>query len=272
MVGRRTQRYLWFALTAVVAANSGCVTGAPELLYPQQQHLPPPPSEELRSQLGRLRLSEGNTQMETLLTGPPRGGGEGAARGAKLGAKFVLQSGGDPGVLFVLPVAALVGAVVGATRAEPAAQLDAKAGAFKAAIEELKVPQTFHRCVADRLQELTSTPGNRVIFEEPASTILEVVVERVGLADETQPSELQVINPPLSFVYTERTRLIRASDGAELYGHWLSYRGRPRPLGDWFVKNSINSMLLRQETERACRELAERLVDEVFLRYLPGAE
>lgn len=207
--------------------------------------------------------------METLLTGPAKGAGEGAARGAKLSVGFIR----DPfALLFVGPPAALVGAVVGAARAEPAAQLDAKAGALKAAMEELKVPQTFHRYVGDRLQELTSAPASRVIFEEPASTILEVVVEQVGLADETQPSELQAINPPLSFVFTERTRLIRASDGAELYGHWLTYRGRPRPLGDWFVKNSINSMLLREEAERACRELAERLVDEVFLRYLPSAE
>ncbi len=259
--------YLLRALAAiVVVSQAGCATG-PD---PQQQHLPPPPSEELRSQLGQLRLSGGNTQTEALLTGPAKGGGEGAARGAKLGAEFGKVP--DVGALFTVPAAALVGAVVGAARAESEAELDAKAGTLKAAIEELKVPQTFHRCVADRLQELTSTPGNRVMFEEPASTILEVVVEQVGLADETQPSELQVINPPLSFVFTERTRLIRASDGAKLYGHWLTYRGRPRPLGDWFAKNSINSMLLHEETERACRELSERLVDEVFLRYLPGAE
>lgn len=157
-----------------------------------------------------------------------------------------------------------MGAVVGAARAEPAAKVEEQEKAFKAVMEELKVPETYRRCVGDRLQELTSTPGSRVMFEEPASTILDVVVEQVGLVGEDV-----LINPPLSFVLTERTRLIRASDGTELYGHWLTYRGRPRPLEDWFVQNS---MLLREETERACRELAERLVDEVFLLYLLGAE
>jgi hypothetical protein len=165
--------------------------------------------------------------------------------------------------LFLIPPAALVGAVVGAARAEPAAKVEEQEKAFKAAMEELKVSETFHRCVGDRLRELTSAPGSRVMFEEPTSTILEVVVEQLGLAGGER------INPPLSFVLTERTRLIRASDGTELYGHWLTYRGRPRPLEDWFVQDS---MLLREETERACRELAERLVDEVFLLYLPGAE
>ncbi|MBZ0169223.1 MAG: hypothetical protein K8F29_07260 [Kofleriaceae bacterium] len=226
----------------------------------------PPPSEELRSQLGRLRLSEGNAQTEALLTGPAKGGGEGAARGAKMGVKFVLQ-GGDPFAFLFVPPAALMGTVVGAVRAMPAAEFDAKAQALRTAMEELKVPETFRRCVADRLQELTSTPGSRVMFEEPASTTLEVIVEQVGLTGAVEP-----INPPLSFVLTERTRLIRVSDGAELYGHWLTYRGRLRSLEEWFVQNSINSMLLREEADRACRELAERLVDEVFLLYRPGTE
>lgn len=267
MFGTRMRWHLSLAFAAVVVANSGCTTG----LDPRRLHLPPPPTEALRSQLGRLRLSEGNTQMGVLLTGPAKGGGEGAARGAAIGASSVLSlpCGASPGCILLLmaaPPAALVGAVVGAARAEPAAQLDAKAGALKAAMEELKVPQTFHRCVSDRLQELTSTPGSRVIFEEPASTILDVVVEQVGLVGP------KLINPPLSFVLTERTRLIRVSDGAELYGHWLTYRGRPRPLEDWVAKNSINLMLLREEADRACHELAERLVDEVFVLYLPGAE
>lgn len=259
--------HLSLALAAVVVVvQTGCATGVK--VDPRRLRLPPPPSEESRSQLGRMRLSEGGTQAKVLFTGPAKGGGEGAARGAAIGAGSVLSIPcGGPGcilLLFAAPPAALVGAVVGAARAEPAAKVEEQEKAFKAAMEELKVSETFHRCVGDRLRELTPAPGSRVMFEEPASTILEVVVEQVRLA----AGELG-IKPPLSFVLTERTRLIRASDGTELYGHWLTYRGRPQPLEDWFVQNS---MLLREETERACRELAERLVDEVFLLYLLGAE
>ncbi len=275
-VSRRTRWHLPLTLAAVVVVTQvGCTTG-PD---PRRLRLPPPPSEALRSQLGRVRLSEGSAQTEALLAGPARGGREGAARGAARGAAIGAEWGGGGGgpypspiFIFSIPAGALVGAVVGAARAEPAAEFDAKAQALQAAVEELQVRQTLHRYVGDRLQELTATSGSRAMLEEPASTIIEVVVEQVGLADETQPDELQPINPPLSFVLTERTRLVRASDGAELYGHRLTYRGRPRPFADWFVHNSINAMPLREEAERACRELAERLVDEVFLRYLPSAD
>ncbi len=130
-------------------------------------------------------------------------------------------------------------------------------------MEELKVPEIFGRCVSDRLRERTSTPGDRVSSDDPVSTVLEVVVEQFGLAGPW------LINPPLSFVLTERTRLIRASDGTELYGHSLTYRGRARPLDDWVAQNPAT---LREEAERACSELAERLVDEVFLLYLPAKE
>src|SRR4029077_4565739 len=144
----------------------------------------------------------------------------------------------------------------GTPSAEPAAKVEEKETALRVAMEELKVPETFRRCVTDRLPERTSTPGGRVSSEEPASTILEVDVEQFGL----DGPGLQ-INPSLSFVLIERPRLTRASDGPELYGHWLTYRGQPRPLDDWVSQNAAR---LREEAARACRELAERLVDEVF--------
>ena len=64
-----------------------------------------------------------------------------------------------------------------------------------------KIPETFRRCVTDRLPERTSTPGGRVSSDEPASTILEVDVEQFGL----DGWGLE-INPLLRFVLTERTR------------------------------------------------------------------
>lgn len=266
--GRKARLHLSLALIAVVAiTHSGC--GIRDKL--RRMDLPSPPSEDLRSQLGRVRLSEGGMQTAVLFTAPAKGAGAGMARGAGLGVRSSLVAGvgaGQAGVfiIFLAPVAALVGAVAGAVRAEPAAKVEEKEAAFRVAMEELKVPETFRRCVADRLPERTSTPGGRVSSEEPASTILEVDVEQVGLDGfglEINP------NPSLRFVLTERTRLIRASDGTELYGHWLTYRGQPRPLDDWVSQNGAR---LREEAARACRELAERLVDEVFLVYLPGDE
>jgi hypothetical protein len=101
-----------------------------------------------------------------------------------------------------------------------------------------------------------------VSSDEPVSTILEVEVVQIGLDGPWQ----EELNPSLSFVLTERTRLIRASDDTKLYGHRLTYRGQPRPLDDWVSQNGAR---LRKEAARACRELAEWLVDEVFFLYLP---
>lgn len=118
-LGRRTRLCLSLALAAVVVViQTGCATGVK--VDPRRLRLPPPPSEESRSQLGRMRLSEGGTQAEVLFTGPAKGGGEGAARGAKLGA--AIASFQNPLFFLFAPPAALVGAVVGAARAEPAAQ------------------------------------------------------------------------------------------------------------------------------------------------------
>jgi hypothetical protein len=160
-------------------------------------------------------------------------------------------------VLF--PLGALVGSVVGAALAQPAVQVEKQERVLKLAME--KVPETFARCVAHTLVDQASTSVGPASPDEPAAMILEVVVERFGL-----DSSLG-INPPLSFVLTERTRLIRAFDGKELYIHWLTYRGRERPLDDWV---SQNYQILHEEAKRACRELAERLADEVFLLYLPS--
>jgi hypothetical protein len=268
------RRSLALALVAVfLLSQAGCAParsispvvpgGGPD--DPRREHLPPPPSEDLRSQIrGRFRLSGGGDPPTALqLSGPARGAGQGAARGALLGGLVpgVLCEVGPLCVFYwfpLFPVGALVGSVVGAIWAPSVAQVEEEERALRLAME--KFPETFARRVADTLVTSvgpTSQDGS-------ASTILEVVIERFGLDG---PPGVPLINPPLAFFVTERTRLIRASAGTELYGHWLTYRGRERPIEYW---TSQNYAMLREEAERASRELAERLVDEVFLLYLSG--
>lgn len=230
--------------------------------------LPPPPSEEMRSELGTVRVSEVPTDIKAVFTGPAMGASQGASRGAAMGSAgliaFAAEGGPLGGLLVVfLPVAALVGAVAGAANAEPAATVDEKATLLKGALEDLKVPEAVRGCVDDALAQRTSPLGAVVSSDDGASTILEVVVEKFGLATPWG------INRPGSFVMTERTRLIRSSDGTEIYKHWLTYRGPARPFDDWVAQSPTT---LREEAARACRELAERLVDEVFLLYLTGAD
>lgn len=91
----------------------------------------------------------------------------------------------------------------------------------------------------------------------------------VAQARRDASGDMWYINPPLRFVMTERTRVIRAADVAEVYTHRLTWRGQLRSLDDWVARDVA---AVREEAKRACRDLAESLVDEVFLLYLATEE
>jgi hypothetical protein len=163
------------------------------------------------------------------------------------------------------PVGAVVGAVAGAITAGPAEKVKEKEAAITRTLTELKIQEYVRGCVVSALREQSADTAVTASEGERASTMLEVTVGKFGLEDHWYLG----VNPLLRFVMTERTRVIRASDGTELYTHWLNWRGQFRPLDDWVAQEAT---LLKEEAGRACRSLAESLVDEVFLLYLPGAE
>ena len=249
---------------AVLIAHSGCASR----MDPRHVRLPPPPTEAQRAQLGTVTIMAGPAGTVPIFTAPAKGAGAGALRGAGLGSGLTIAGGavaGPYGVLLgilLAPVGAVVGSVVGAANAESAAQVEEKEAAIRKTMEELKIQETFRGCVMSAIHE--QSPHTVLVPQEShdASTILEITVEKFGLDAPWS------IDPPLIFVMTAHTRLVRASDGTEMYGDWLSYHGRPHPLGDWVAEEGA---LLREEAGRACSSLAERLVDEVFLLYLPGA-
>lgn len=89
-------------------------------------------------------------------------------------------------------------------------------------------------------------------------TIIEVSVLNIALEGEWS------INPPLTFLMTVRTKLIKVADGAVLYEHTLQYRGDKRKFTDWAINNA---QPFREEFERAYQSLAEKIVEELFLLY-----
>lgn len=179
------------------------------------------------------------------------------ALGAQLGPGGVMAG------ILLAPVGAVVGAVAGAVRAEPTATVEEKEAAVRKTLGELKIQEEFLGCVTRALRETSPQIMVADSGTESPSTILEVAIEMFGLDAGC------CINPPLTYVVTEHTRLLRGSDGAELYGHWLTYRARTRPLDEWVAQDGT---LLKEEAGRACTSLAEWLVDEVFLLYLPTEE
>ncbi len=62
------------------------------------------------------------------------------------------------------------------------------------------------------------------------------------------------------------TRLIRAADNMELCSHLFVTTGQEFPFDEWLAEDAAK---LRKEVERNCHELAERIVEEMFLLNLP---
>jgi hypothetical protein len=100
----------------------------------------------------------------------------------------------------------------------------------------------------------------RAATDQGVESVLEVAVKEWGLYGPWS------INPPLTFVMTLDARLIRASDKAELHGLLLIYHGSALRFDEWAADNAAH---LEQQLELANEELAEKVVDEFFLLYMP---
>jgi len=223
--------------------------GSPPLLLP--------PSEELRSQLGKIRISDRRVQPEFEFNRPV-GAGEGALKGAGFGlvaSPFLLL---NPFYIFWVPAAPIVTTVRGVQESQPKAKVEEFEQTFRTTIQELNVPHILRQQIADRIQALhlseVSGPS------DPAAPItLEIVVYKIRLYHD-------FFLDPHIFSFTGSTRLLRATDGKELYSHAFTTTGQELPLEEWFAGNAAK---LRQEVDRCCHELAELIVEEVFLLYLP---
>lgn len=102
-------------------------------------------------------------------------------------------------------------------------------------------------------------PGYRLLLQEGIQTVLEVVVESVTLNDSGPWST----SSPLRMDMIVRIRLIRTVDDERIYLNWVKYKGgKTQTLEEWIG----NAESLRDELDRTYTDIAERTVEEVFLR------
>ena len=248
--------------------------------------LPPTPPEEVKAQLGAVGVVSACFPPEITFK-EPMGKGAGMATGAGGFASATIVGAvtepsffwSDEMFLFVVAlasVAAVVGGIWGAVEGVSPEKREAARETIDAACMGVKFQEMMRDCVIQVGREQTRRPlialeekgptadGEQVSYHnlgaKAIDTVLEVSVLKFGL-------EGNGINPPLALTMTERTRLIRAADGKVLYDHRLTYSGAKRKLVDW---STDNAQPLREELERCCRRLAERIIEETFLLYVPG--
>jgi hypothetical protein len=259
LVSKSGWHQLLTCITIVALFLSGCADSGPP-------PLPPPPSEELRSQLGKIRISEGSEQLEMAVNKPVTNRGEGAAKGALLGLGESFATGlglgqVNPAAIALIPILAPVfvvkGTVEGVQESQPEAEVKEFEKTFRTTIEELNVPETLRQSVADRISALQISEVTGPSDQE-APIIMEIVVKKIEL------NQSYWFDPYNLFI-TESTRLIRVADGMELYSHSLrnEYTGHTFSLDVWLAEDAAK---LRQEVERSCHDLAVQIVTEIFYR------
>jgi len=241
---------------------------------------PPRLSEEVRANLGTIGVVSGRFSQEAHLEAPTSGKWSGAGKGAAAGffgsIQGAAQGGGYGGavVLLLSPVFAMGGAIYGAIAAESAEKVEAAEATFKRALADLKIQETFRNRVLQVARDQTrhvlvlllehgpTAPGGAVeypfVTSQGVDTVLEIGVEKLGLPGGG-------INPPLSLIMNAHARLVRATDGMELYARTWIYRSGTRKFVEWAADNA---QPLHEELERAYQSLAEQVVDELFLLYL----
>ena len=244
--------------------------------------LPPPPSEGLRRELGTIGVAAVRFEPHYKLDTPAKGPLEGAGRGAGLGAVTPFVIGvqfppyGSIAGAALAPGGAVIGGVAGADAARPAKEVEAAEAALTKALAEQNLPAGIRAAVLAVAGERTrrsfvplperqlaagdTEPDYRDLAGTGVDTVLELSVRDVGLAGPWAP------NPKLYAVMTVQTRLVRVADGKEVYRHELAYVGALHRFTEWAANEE---QLLRGELDVAYRVLAEAIVDEVFLLYLP---
>lgn len=244
---------------------------------------PDPP----RPAVGSLGIASGRFAPAAGYASPARGGGEGAGRGARevlgvVGEGWArgAQLGGPYGfALFLLAApavfggAALAGAIKGAVEAPPAKEVEDAEAALKTALAEVRVQEPMRDHVAALAREWTrhrlvvlaehgpASPGARADYGALAAdgidTVLEITVTRVDL----ERIGREQANPPLQLRVTVLARLVRAAEGAELYGRAFEYQGEPRKFTEWA---DDRARPLREELARVPEALGGRIVYELL--------
>ena len=272
---------LFIGLLAVVFVIQGCT------------HLnwKPTPREEEKSQYGTIGIIKADflpeLKFDAYAVGTSAGAWKGAGEGALNTVAASCTSGGrEAGVLLcalgiaLSPVGALVGSVLGTTKAVPEEKAKVVHDTIRKSVADLKIQEAMAAHVANPCNMLTDyaftvldekgpgafdkKPDYRSLHAAGIDTILEVSVRDMGFRGGEGK------DPLISFFMDVRARLIRTRDNGEIqYPGEYSYTSIPRSVDEWAKDDA---RLLNQQLESCFETLADEIVDTAFLELSPPAK
>jgi len=280
-----------FALVAAWAIASGCAVA------------PPPPSMQARERLGAVAIATARyvpqSNFVTFAKSKPGGAAKGAAESAVgstilLGGLSVGATGYAAVTLafmapYVIVAAAAVTAAQGAHTALPAE----KAQEIESSLNSTLAKLDAQRALAERLTTIVEretwielrpldaigpatsmdTPDYANLRAAGVDTVVEIAIREIGF-DRCEPLDIygnpnDLRCPPdfrrkpmVSLYMLARARLVRVSDGTELLSRQFRYASPHRDFAQWAASDG---RMLVEEFERAYRELADRINDELLL-------
>jgi len=177
------------------------------------------------------------------------------------------------GGIILLPIYISVGGLIGYMGGVSDSQKEEAGGALKRAIAELEIQETMRKYILNIAQEKTIHHFSIIeelgptFFDEKVNynslggsnvnTVFEISVKNWGLDGEGR------INPPLSLFMDVNIRIISIEDGEVLYSTIFKYEGMEKSKFTKWAAN--NGQLFREEFNRVCQSLAEKIVREIFL-------
>ena len=261
---------------------------------------PSPLTDATQAQLGTIAVVAAQFTPEVDYRTPGRGGAGGAAIGTAKGVGLgVLGAVGCMGVLaYCAPCLEACAVAVGtpyfavryavdqATEGVAADTIAASEAAVQAVLGarnheavvgaevfRLAAVHTRHQLMPlpdEGLPSAAATAEYKPLTAYGIDTVIEVALQRVALQSRT-PTRVgwdgiwsisaADLNPYLTLVVTGRTRVLKTTDGTELYGHTRDYIGRGATFIDW---GANDAQLLREGLEQLLREMAGEIIVQVF--------
>jgi len=236
----------------------------------------PPPEEKCHTRLGTIGVVPALFLPKAKVHTPGGWAKEGAKSAGK-GVNAAAMYASHPCIFIVAaPIAACIGCLVGIPQglkqAVPDDEVEEMRGVIANAIGELGIQEAMSTHVTKTVLELTDCrldflkgkaphdldeePNYRFLERDGIDHVLEVSVRSVGF--KSGPGR----NPNIFFFMTVHYRLVRTGDEEEVYSkdfYWIT--DKYLKLAD-YVDN--DSRLLREEFDRSCEEISERIAKKLL--------